>query len=82
MNCSRSKTSLAAAVLFLILCSIYPRAVASPAMIRAQAIATVRSIINRNATSCRIRKTNSITAVAAGRNWRVAARIVMSASGS
>lgn len=48
---------------------------------RAQAIAVVRSIINQNARSCRISKTNRITAVTAGRNWRVTARIVMSASG-
>lgn len=81
MNCSRLKISLAAAVLFLIPCAIYPRAVASPAMTRAQAIAIVRSIINRNARPCRISKTNSITATASGRNWRVTARIVMSASG-
>lgn len=55
---------------------------APPATTRAQAIAIVRSIINRNTQSCRITKTNSITATASGRNWRVTARIVMSASGS
>jgi hypothetical protein len=56
-------------------------ALAAPATTRPQAIAIVRSIINRNTRPCRINKTNSITGVAAGRNWRVTARIVMSASG-
>ena len=66
--------------LLLVACSI-TSAFAAPAMTRARAIAIVRSIINQNATSCRINKTKSITAVPAGRNWRVTARIVMSASG-
>jgi hypothetical protein len=68
-------------LLLLITCSI-TNALAAPSTSRARAIAIVRSIINRNATSCRINKTNSITAVASGRNWGVTARIVMSASGS
>ena len=48
---------------------------------RAQATATVRSIINKNAGPCRIYKIRSIAAVRSGAGWRVTARVVMSASG-
>jgi hypothetical protein len=48
---------------------------------RAQANATVRSIINKNAGPCRINKIRSIAAVRSGAGWRVTARLVMSASG-
>lgn len=78
---SLAKTSVGLVSLLLVACSIFTNALAAPATTRAQAIAIVRSIINRNATSCRINKINSVTAVSAGRNWRVTARIVMSASG-
>ena len=77
---SRSRTRVAA-VSLLVVCFSMPSAVATPALTRAQVIAIVRSIINRNARPCRISKTNSITAAPSGRNWRVTARIVMSASG-
>lgn len=75
------RTSMAAALLLVIYFGV-TNAVTTPALTRAQAIAIVRSIINRNARPCRISKTKSVTAVAAGRNWRVTARIVMSASGT
>jgi hypothetical protein len=78
---SLAKISLGLMSLLLVACSIVTNALAAPATTRAQAIAIIRSIINRNTRSCRINKTKSITAVAAGRNWRVTARIVMSASG-
>jgi len=82
MNHSPSKTTLAIALLLFVASSILVRASAAPATTRAQAIAIVRSIINQNATPCHINKTNSITAVAAGRNWRVTAKVVMAASGT
>jgi len=75
------KISLGLMSFLLVACSIVTNALAAPATTRARAIAIIRSIINRKASSCRISKTNNITAVAAGRNWRVTARIVMSASG-
>ena len=82
INCSPCKTNLAIALLLLAAGSIFARASTAPVTTRAQAIAIVRSIINQNATPCLISKTNSITAVAAGRNWRVTAKVVMAASGT
>jgi len=82
MNHSTSKIDLAIAVLLLVAGSIFARASTAPATTRAQAIAMVRSIINQNATPCRISKTSSISAVAAGSKWRVTAKVVMAASGN
>ena len=81
MKLSLVKINPALVSLLFIACSIVTNALAAPATTRARAIAIVRSIINRNTTPCRINKTKGITAVAAGRNWSVTARIVMSASG-
>jgi hypothetical protein len=82
MNRSPWKTNLAIAVLLLVAGSIFVRASTAPATTRAQAIAMVRSIINRNVTPCHINKTNSIAAVAAGSKWRVTVKVVMAASGT
>lgn len=49
---------------------------------QAQAIARVRSILNRNTRSCRINKIKSVTAARVKAGWRVTAKITMSASGS
>ena len=48
---------------------------------RAQAIAIVRSLVNKNARPCRIDRIGSISATRSGVGWRVTARLVMSASG-
>ena len=48
---------------------------------RSQAIATVRAILQKNSSSCRIDRVQSIAAVRAGVVWRVTARLVMSGSG-
>ena len=82
MNRSPWKTNLAIAFLLFVAGSIFARANMAPATTRAQAITIVRSIINQNARPCRISRTNSITAVAAGSNWRVTAKVVMAASGA
>jgi hypothetical protein len=81
MKPSLPKISVGTVLLVLAVYSSITNTVAAPATTRKQAIAIVRSIINRNAKSCRISKTKSITAVAAGHNWRVTAKTVMSASG-
>jgi len=57
---------------------------AAPARVsttRAQAISLVRSILDRNAASCRISRTTSITATEVKAGWRVTAKVVMSANG-
>lgn len=55
--------------------------VAPPETSRAQAIATVRSILDRNTAACRIDKVESFTAARTRAGWRVTSRLVMSASG-
>jgi hypothetical protein len=49
---------------------------------RAQAIAIVRTTINRNASGCRISKIIGITAIQVKSGWRVTAKVVMSAGGT
>lgn len=49
---------------------------------RAQAIATVRSILQKNSSSCRIDRVQSVAAARAGAVWKVTAKLSMSASGS
>ena len=48
---------------------------------QAQAIATVRAIINRNSGPCKINSTRGITAVRNKVGWQVSAKLVMSTSG-
>lgn len=48
---------------------------------RAQAVATVRGILDRNTAACRIDRVQSISAARAGAVWKVTALLVMSASG-
>src|SRR5437868_13373236 len=69
-------------VLALIVCYLTASAFAAATVTRTQAIAIVRSIINRNATGCRISKTTSITATQVKTGWRVMAKVVMSAGGT
>lgn len=65
----------------LFLGGVFADAATPPATTRAQAIATVRSIINRNAGRCQINRVRSISAANTRQGWRVTARLVMSASG-
>src|SRR5438105_12173180 len=69
-------------VLALLVCYLTASAFAAATMTRTQAIAIVRSVINRNTTGCRISKTTSITAIQVKTGWRVTAKVVMSASGT
>ncbi|MBA3767679.1 MAG: hypothetical protein H0W99_11970 [Acidobacteria bacterium] len=46
-----------------------------------QAIARVRAILRNKVSSCRITKTQSVSAIRIKAGWRVTARIKMSASG-
>src|SRR5437660_1486041 len=57
------------------------KASAATATSRAQAIATVRAILQKNSSSCRIDRVQSIAAARSGAAWKVTARLVMSASG-
>ena len=54
---------------------------APPILPQAQAIQTVRTILQKNAGSCKIKQVRSITAKKNGSVWRVTAQIVMAASG-
>jgi hypothetical protein len=49
---------------------------------RRKAIATVRSILEKNTAACKIDEVRSISTVRVSYGWRVTANIVMSASGS
>lgn len=56
--------------------------VAAPApLTQAQAIQTVRTILQKNTGGCKIKQVRSITARKNGAVWRVTAKIVMAASG-
>ena len=55
--------------------------VAAAGVSRARAIATVRATLQKNSSSCRIDRVQSIAAVRSGTVWKVTARLVMSASG-
>ena len=46
-----------------------------------QAIARVKSVLRKSASSCRITKTQNISAIRVKSGWRVTARINMSVSG-
>lgn len=61
--------------------SIAAHPLSSFELTQAQAIARVRSVIRAKASTCRITKTQSVTAVRVAAGWRVTARILMSASG-
>jgi len=84
-------TTLLTVLLVLVICSAdfdpksmwpaFAAAKTAGATTRAQAIAVVRSLLTRNSSSCRIDKVQSITATRSGANWRVAAHVIMSASG-
>ena len=58
-----------------------PASVARAATTRAQAVAAVRSILDRNTRPCKIDKVKSVTAARTRAGWRVTASLVMSASG-
>jgi hypothetical protein len=47
---------------------------------RAEAIATVRSILEKNTAACKIDEVRSISAAHVRNGWRVTAKVVMSAS--
>ena len=54
---------------------------AAGATTRAQAVATVRAILNRNTSSCHINRVQSVSAVRSSAVWKVTAKLVMSGSG-
>lgn len=53
----------------------------APGTSNAQAIATVRAILNRSQASCHIDQIKSVSATRGGTVWKVTARLVMSGSG-
>ena len=83
-RCSHSFRFLLAmclAVVFALAAQSGFNADAATATTRAQAIATVRAILHKSSSSCRIDRAQSVAAVRAGAVWKVTARLVMSGSG-